>query len=254
MLAATQKMSRRNILTLKLFFLPPNTTSKLQRLDLGIIANFKTHYCRLLLRFILASIDTCNSASEVVHSVTILTAIRWISKAWMEVKPETVSRCFRRAGILTEQLCVTSVVQLQGPDPFADVEAEMGLAGLISGVMDTSEQCSSEVYVNGDNELATCVEFDGDTWDQIFQENLGVQNDMENQDSDTEETDILPPLPKVKCYHEALQSLKDVQAFLESRSFFDEASDTSFLIDRVAVLSTVNTKQSTLEDFFSIEN
>ena len=29
----------------------------------------------------------------------------WISKAWMEVKPETVSRCFRRAGILTEQLC-----------------------------------------------------------------------------------------------------------------------------------------------------
>ena len=83
----------------------------------------------------------------------------------MEVKLETVSRCFRRAGILTEQLCVTSVVQLQGPDPFADVEAEMGLAGLISGVMGTSEQCSSEVYVNEDNELATCVEFDDDTWD-----------------------------------------------------------------------------------------
>jgi hypothetical protein len=64
---------------------------------------------------------------------------------------------FRRAGILTEQLCVTSVVQLQGPDPFAVVEAEMDLSSLISGVMGTSEQCSSEVYVNGDNELATCA-------------------------------------------------------------------------------------------------
>ena len=76
---------------IKFVFLPPNTTSKLQPLDLGIIANFKTHYRRLLLCFVLASIDTCNSASEVVRSVTILTAIRWISKAWMEVKAETVS-------------------------------------------------------------------------------------------------------------------------------------------------------------------
>ena len=94
-------------------------------------------------------------------------------------------------------MCVTSVVQLQGPDPFADVEAEMGLAGLISGVMATSEQCSSVVYVSGDNELATSVEFGDDTWDQRFLESLGVQNDMENQDSDTEETDILPSPPKV---------------------------------------------------------
>ena len=98
------------------------------------------------------------------------------------------------------QLCVTSVVQFQGPDPFADMEAEMDLAGVISGVMGTSEQCSSEVYASGDNELATCVEFEDDTWDQRFLESLGVQNDMENQDSDTEETNILPPPPKVKCY------------------------------------------------------
>ena len=44
---------------------------------------------------------------------------------------------------------MTSVVQLQGPDPFAGVEAEMDLSSLISGVMGTSEQCSLEVYVNG---------------------------------------------------------------------------------------------------------
>ena len=54
----------------------------------------------------------------------------------------------------------------------------MDLAGLISGAMGTSEQCSSEVYVSGDNELATCVEFDDDTWDQRFLKSLGVQNDM----------------------------------------------------------------------------
>jgi hypothetical protein len=33
------------------------------------------------------------------------------------------------------------------------------------------------------------MEYDDDTWDQWFLESLGVQNDIENQDSDTEETD-----------------------------------------------------------------
>lgn len=42
-----------------------------------------------------------------------------------------------------------------------------------------------------------------------------------SEESDQEEADFLPPPPKIKCCQEAIQSLKDVQAFLETRSFFD---------------------------------
>ena len=55
----------------KILFLPPNTTSRLQPFDLDIIQNFKVHYRRLLLCFVLAKIDSCSCASEVANSITV---------------------------------------------------------------------------------------------------------------------------------------------------------------------------------------
>ena len=75
---------------IKIVFLPPNTTSTLQPLDLGIIQQFKTYYRKLLFRFVLAKIEDCTSASEVTKSVTILNAIRWVAKAWNDVSVDTV--------------------------------------------------------------------------------------------------------------------------------------------------------------------
>ena len=82
---------------IKIIFLPPNTTSKLQPLDLGIIQNFKVHYRKLLMRFILAKIDeNTSTASEIAKSVDVLKAIRWVSEAWDLVKAETIVKCFQK--------------------------------------------------------------------------------------------------------------------------------------------------------------
>ena len=62
---------------IKTAFLPINTTSKLQPLDAGIIKNFKCYYRQLLLNHVLSQIDGSDlSASEIVKSVNVLTAIR----------------------------------------------------------------------------------------------------------------------------------------------------------------------------------
>ena len=90
---------------IKVTFLPPNTTPKMQPLNIGIIQNFKVVYRRLLLCYVLAKIDSCTSAPDVVKpDVDLLTSIRWIVRAWDEVKPETISRCFQKVGVLDKQL------------------------------------------------------------------------------------------------------------------------------------------------------
>ena len=66
---------------IEVLFLPANTTSKLQPLDLGIIKYFKMQYRKLFLCYVLARIDQCDSASEVAKSITILVAVCWVALA-----------------------------------------------------------------------------------------------------------------------------------------------------------------------------
>ena len=91
---------------IKICFLPANTTSKLQPLDLGIIQNFKVHYRNLFLKYVLAKIDQSASSKEVSKSVNVLVAIRWVAVAWSQVKEETIRKCFHKAGILGADMSV----------------------------------------------------------------------------------------------------------------------------------------------------
>ena len=43
---------------------------------------------------------------------------------------------------------------LSEDDPFQDVDSQCDLEKLISSTVSTSGQCSVEVYVNGDNDIA----------------------------------------------------------------------------------------------------
>ena len=237
---------------IKVVFLPANTTSKLQPLDLGIIKNFKCHYRRLLLRFILAKIESCTTATEVASSINVLNAIHWIAQAWKEVKPETIAKCFRKAGMLTEEM---NVRVIDDTDPFADIEGSEGLAELISQVASGQDRCSVEEYVDGDSITPVCAEFDDQNWEEAFIQSLTepAETEQHSDEETDDETDLPPPALKIRSFREALESLEDVRNFLESRSCFPEVTVANTLIDSVAQLHTTSacSRQSSICDFFS---
>ena len=95
--SAHPDVTRSNI---KLVFLPPNTTSKLQPCDAGIIQNTKLHYRNSLVRHVLFHMEEATSASEVAKKVKILDAIMWLKSAWDEVQPASIQKCFAKCGFL----------------------------------------------------------------------------------------------------------------------------------------------------------
>lgn len=58
--------------------------------------------------------------------------------------------------------------------------------------MGTQNHCSSEVYVNGDVEISTCMDINKENWDQRFRESMDTV-ETETQKSDTEEIDTVNP-------------------------------------------------------------
>ncbi len=83
---------------IKIIFFPPNTTSCLQPLDLGIIQTFKAYYCKHFLTFVLSKIDSCHKSRSLIKQKLksvcecVLVALRWVALAWQEVSPASVSK------------------------------------------------------------------------------------------------------------------------------------------------------------------
>jgi len=84
-------------------FLPANTTSLIQPLDMGIIKNLKVRYRIKLVNFILEMIeenlfDPSATANQISGKINILQAIQFVSESWREVSCTTVMNCFAHCG------------------------------------------------------------------------------------------------------------------------------------------------------------
>lgn len=74
----------------KILFLPPNATARLQPLDMGIIQNFKINYRRRVIERLLILIR-----QEKTLKIDLWMAVQMIKGGWTDVTRETMQNCFK---------------------------------------------------------------------------------------------------------------------------------------------------------------
>ena len=83
-------------------FLPPNTTTKLQPCDAGIIHSFKCHYKRFFIQNRIDAYDNVqNGFVDKLADYNIFEALQNSAEAWSMVSSQTISNCWKKTGILS---------------------------------------------------------------------------------------------------------------------------------------------------------
>ena len=167
-----QKAAYPNI---ELLFLPPNTTSKFQPMDAGIISAFKRHYHKRQLQHAIDMIEDGKSP----YKVDQLMAMHWSVGCWRTMDSSVLANCWRHSTLLTsiEAIPVDNDVQVAAEqDPF-DVEFTILLQSLcisepmsLADYLDIQEEQESHQILS-DEELLEAA--------QMVEEDPGQEEAME---------------------------------------------------------------------------
>ncbi|XP_072169422.1 tigger transposable element-derived protein 6-like [Diadema setosum] len=230
--------------SIQLQFFPPNTTSKLQPMDQGVIMSFKTYYRKRLVKHLLKSYE----AGEVPSPVSIKDAIDMTYAAWEEVTASCISNCFQKAGFEVHENANPDTPGPSGrpdniwerlrqnPDPQNDGNDVAGSAcdeaddlwKRLRHHMTISRSISFNDFAAADNEISGVYAPTDEELVREIQKQRGGEF-VEEEDDDDLDVDMPPAPPSVT---EVLGHLERVKDFLYSR---EEAQDQHF-----HALSTLN--------------
>lgn len=226
----------------QLVFLPPNTTSKTQPLDQGIINAIKVQYRKRVLKRLICKIDTATNISDLVKGVTFLDAISWLKESIESLKETVVPNCFRKAGFQfvdstdadydeEDDIPLSELRALMAENDFNDLTVEE-FVNIDDGVFTESDTEFTSIDLNSEDK-----EDDTETEDDIEDEN-SEQSDNSNVSS-------------IK-HAEALDMLKEIQVFAYSKDnscLADKLSECMNLVQDDLICS--KKKQTSITEFFA---
>lgn len=224
-------------ITLKFF--PPNTTSKLQPLDGGVIANFKVNYKKLMLQNLLHEMESCENVSALTKKINILDSINIIKQSCAQISPSTVIKCFLNAGFLFDN-----------DDEVCDFEETENANNLdlieIQNLIQTacgSSLCSAMEYVTVDDDVTT--ESDSIDIDEIIDSCVNSNDgevvtisESDDEDDIVQEKDVASAIKTLQTYgrqtgnnvfYDATNSLKILHMNKKNQIRKKKQSQTSIL-------------------------
>lgn len=197
------------------YYLPKNTTSKIQPMDQGIIQNFKLHYRTELMTSI--SSDS-RDVTDFLKTFNMKESIYMVGEAWNKVSKLSINNCWEHAMKMNDD---SSVIDREDDDSGEDEEAdflgftqeEVNLATkkLIKEMGEKQDFCKFlQEWASIDDHLPTAKEF---TEDELLA--------PEEEEEDDEEFEISPSTPTSTPTNisdkQAVEFLQQLQTWGEAR-------------------------------------
>jgi len=219
----------------RVFYLPKNTTSRIQPLDQGIIATVKRHYRAALIRAVIAENV---SIVDFLKAMTVKDACYQVAAAWEKVTPEGIKATWDSAlGNPFDHPCP----EVEEEDFFGfsaeDVEAaraKLSAEGDIQDLINAWASIDDDTEVAAPQSLADYVE--------------SARAAAEPEES--EEPEETTPLPQRVSHTEALQWSEGLRSYYEQQGDQLQVAQFTTKIQGLKRLLTSTQKQSTISDFF----
>nr|XP_002735168.1 PREDICTED: tigger transposable element-derived protein 6-like [Saccoglossus kowalevskii] len=235
----------KNLKAIKLVFLPPNTTSKLQPMDQGVIRNFKCFYRQRVVQRMLVNLDS----GETLPTINVKDAIDMLHSSWQKVTDTTIANCFRKASFV------------HSPNP--DVEQEVSIAdrGDIMADNTSDVEClwgnlahhielpeiSFSDFVCADDETGVCESPSDDAIiASILEQNAEAdEDDIENVSPD------IPVDIELPSSSEAMDCIVKLRTYLQSRENVETMifSQLSTIEDMLFTSICSGRRQTKITDF-----
>ncbi|XP_066268105.1 tigger transposable element-derived protein 4-like [Branchiostoma lanceolatum] len=242
------------LVNVELKFFPPNTTSKLQPMDQGIIQTVKLKYRKRQLRRILQELesDRVSTGPQIAKRLTLLEAIQWVKQAWDETTPETIQKCFGKAGFLEQSADVRDESM---EDEEVEIESQEGpeqqrmdnLAHELFG-------CDFSELAAIDEDVATC-DTEGRDWGQdaavLLKDVRDAEGDGEEDDDDAHDDNN--STTSSMDLNSLLEMVKQAQVFCAKEGFGEALTAFHAADDIVSAIWSKRhfvAKQTRIDDYF----
>ena len=196
---------------INLVFLPPNTISKTQLMDQGVIRALKAHYRSKAVQMYVTAIEN----NRPIPNISILVAMGMFVAAWDKVTPGTINNCFRAAGISHQS---QESALSDDDNPFKTLAEEINdLKERVPELV--PENVTAGIAVECDDDAST-FETDPLTDEDILSEfnHSADANEEEEEQMQKDETVIVDKLPKLPTQCELCHAIGVLNTF----SFFDD--------------------------------
>jgi hypothetical protein len=239
----------------KLAFFPPNTTSRLQPMDQGIIQTLKLKYRKKQLQHILVKVDSNNKVgSQLLKEISVLDAIYWIDAAWKDIEAKTIVKCFEHSGFIFPSESVKSVNTDENHDSDDDDEVPLNVLKLSHDLFG----CEFKDLINLDVTLRTCDDSNKTDWErtpaldilkELRDDNTDDLCDGACDDDDDDDVDCADDLKVCSAgdVHEHINNIRQYALFHGHNDLLDSIMCVDHIFTHI---STTKQKQTRIDDFF----